>query len=86
MLFFEEPDVKESKLIRKYLNLEIPDFRDKKFLLIDSKTLNTFLFRTLIVLFKVHLEYLHPGAQLWFNVKLYFIVNDGNSRHDSVRR
>lgn len=86
MIFSEESDVKHSKLIRRYLSLEVPDFSDKKFLVIDNKLLNTFLFKALMVLFKGHLEYLHPGAQLWFNVKLCFVVNDENSTYYSVRR
>lgn len=47
MLFSEESNVKNSKLIRKGLCLEVPDFRDKKFLMIDNKILNVFMFKTL---------------------------------------
>lgn len=37
MLFSEEPEVKNSKLIKIYLSLETSDFRDKKYLMIDNK-------------------------------------------------
>lgn len=37
MKFPEESDVKHLKLIRKYLSLEVPDFSDKKFLILDKK-------------------------------------------------
>lgn len=84
-LFAEDPNVRESKLVMLYLEISGCCWN---FLMTNNKILTTFfsLMISCNVILKGHLEYLHPGSQLWFNIKPCFVVNHRNSRHDSVRR